>query len=114
MKNKVTGEEVFGEEFKFLSTLGIYELEIIAVDIAIQMLYHLNLIDSNLIVHVDNVGAAHSIRKGGGLKSVAAASAANVQIIASKIGKLFKLLYISTKRNPADVVSRLGKLEDVQ
>ena len=78
MMNLVNKTEIWGEEFAFLSSLPIYELEIIAVDIAIKMLHQLNLIDSNLIVHVDNVGAAHSIRKGGGCKSVAAVAAANV------------------------------------
>ena len=102
------------EELKFLKTLSIYELEIFAVDLALHVLERENLVNSNIVLHVDNVGACFAIRKGAGCKSAAAISAANATKVLGSRGRQSKIVYVSTKRNPADIVSRIGRLKTYQ
>ena len=65
------------EELMFLKSLTISELEILAVELALNFLEKENLLNCSLVLHVDNVGACYAIRKGAGCRSAAAISAAN-------------------------------------
>ena len=66
------------EEHKFLLSLGIYELEILALHLAIQILNETGHMEQNLIAHCDNVGTCYSVRKGAGTKTFAMACIAKM------------------------------------
>ena len=85
--NRESCEGLNGEELKFLKSLSIYELEIFAVDLALHVLEKENLVNSNIVLHVDNVGACFAIRKGAGCKSAAAISAANATKVLGSRGR---------------------------
>ncbi len=82
-----------------------------AADFAVEQLTKLGYNNFNVILHVDNCAAAYALRKGAGTKTAAAVIAANCMNEAARRLKPLKYLYINTKRNPSDILSRIGRLE---
>jgi len=86
-----------------LRKMKIFESELYAILMALE---HTRPQNCHLILHVDNCGAAYSLRKfrtrpGLGLKILSA-----IYALMSSLELSYTVLYINTKRNPSDDPSR--------
>ncbi len=93
---------------KELRNSNIQDLELLAVLVAVETL---PLEGKHISLFVDNVGAAHSLRRGTNRNSRSAALVAHIHKTLSRKGCSVQYLYISTHRNPADEPSRTGALK---